>query len=273
MRTLGDRYGTKRWSPVAFVLTCALAPGWGIAEEPEPAPDWAKNLGLFIFGGPASAGVNVRLNGRNVANVADGSGSSTHGILDALESGVNELVVEFLANDTPAAGRDRLTVSLATSRLKEDGKRTLDESIAETSLPAIPAASACTETFRFWAGPPPETTEELQKRYFVRVHGPPVGYLVTILINGSPVYTTTRGERFFEVTSFIVKGKNWVEFEAVPGCFGDGITAEGRFSILLAAGRMGEDEFEWEGQALGEFDLVRQKNPRSFTRRQNFRAR
>jgi len=258
---------------IALFLVCVLAPSIGAAEGGDKASDWATELGLFVFGGPASANVSVRLNGQMVAEIPEASGAATHEISGALETGINEFIVEFLGNDAPERDRKRLTVSLATSQLGQDGKRKLDESVAETSLPARPSATACTETYRFWAGPPPETTAELKKRYFLAIHGPPVGYLVTILVNDFPVYTTTRGERLVEVTAFIVKGQNRVLFEAVPGCFDGEIRAEGELGIFIAAGRMEGDEFRWVGQTLGEFDLRKQKNPEPITRQQNFRAR
>jgi hypothetical protein len=266
---------SRRWNGgwIALVLVVVMVPGLSVPEETVGSPNWAAGLGLFVFGGPASASVDVRVNGQTVAEIAQGSGGGTHEIEDALQAGVNEFAVEFHSSDAPQEDARRLTVSLATSQIKEDGKRRLDESVAETSLPPQPPASTCTETYRFWAGPPPESRDELKKRYFMAIHGPPVGYLVTILLNDSPVYTTTRGERLIEVTAFIVKGQNRILFEAVPDCFDEAVAVEGQLEIFIAAARMDGEDFRWEGGVLGEFDLRQEKNREPLTRRQSFRAR
>jgi len=263
-----------------LILACSLACAPGVAGEWEAkdweeVPDWAATLGLFVFGGPAASPVQIRLNDQTVADIAPGDLGQIYEILEALHSGANELVVEFLVGDAPPDDHARLSVSLATSQVRPDGNRLLGESIAETALPADPPDSACTETFSFWAGPPPPSEGELKKEYFLAVQGPPVGYLVTILINDQPIYTTTRGERFFEVTAFLRKGKNVVTFDAVPGCFPEEVTVSGKLVIVMAAGRMTPDGFHWEGQGqlLGQFDLESRKNPQPLTRRQSFRAR
>ena len=263
---------------ILLVLVCWLAftpaaAGEWDGKNWDEVPDWAATLGLFVFGGPAASAVHLRLNDQTVAEVAPGGSGKIYEILAALKSGANVFVVEFLAADARPEERARLSVSLATSQVQADGNRRLDESIAETALPADPPAASCTETFRFWAGPPPEPAGELKKEYFMAVQGPPVGYLVTIQINDQPIYTTTKGERFFEVTSFIRKGRNTVTFDAVPGCFPEGITASGKLMVVLAAGRMTPEGFNWEGQLLGQFELENSKNLEPFTRRQNFRAR
>jgi hypothetical protein len=268
----------KAPKPTLLALACVLVPlvcaaaGWSPGNLDE-VPDWAATLGLFVFGGPAAAPVRVQLNDSLVAEIASGGQGRTFEVLEALASGPNELSVEFLPAESAGEASGRLTVALATSQRSEDGKRRLDEAIAESSLPEVSGDDACTERFRFWAGPPPEQAEELKKEYFLAVQGPPVGYLVTVSINGHPVYTTTKGERFFEVSPFIHKGKNSVSFDAVPACFHETITASGELVIVIAAGRMTPEGFQWEGQVLGQLELEHRKNPQPFSRRQNFRAR
>jgi len=265
---------------ILLMLACALAAAPGVAGEWdekswEEVPDWAATLGLFVFGGPAAAPVQIRLNDQVVAEVASGGQGQIYEILQALRSGPNEFVVEFLPGDAPPDDRARLSVSLATSEARADGNRRLQEAIAESALPAEPPEAACTETFSFWAGPPPPQEGKLKKQYFLTVQGPPVGYLVTIRINEQSIYTTVMGQRFFEITAFLRPGKNVVTFDAIPSCFPEEITASGKLVIVLAPGRMTETGIQWEraGQLLGQFDLESRKNPQPISRRQSFRAR
>lgn len=257
---------------LAAALTLGLAAGGVAAGTANEVPEWARDLGLFIFGGPPPGVVEIRVNGEFAAEIVEGTPSSVE-VNDMLHVGVNELELEFRPADAaPPAGR-RVDIRIARAERVTAFRNAVKDPIVDVVIPAEPPTAPCRETIRFWAGPPPTPPAALESRYWLVVEGGPVSHRVTVTLNDVPVYAAGSGNRLIEVTRFVRRGKNTVTFEAVPTCLVPSSSPPDPLHVLIAAGRQEVDTVEYEGPPLSAFELPSKRGPEPIKRVQAFRAK
>jgi hypothetical protein len=262
--------------PRAWCLAAALMLGLAaegvVAATADEVPEWARDLGLFVFGGPPPGVVEIRVNGEFAAEVVEGTPSSIE-VNDMLRAGVNELDLEFRPADaSPPAGR-RVDIRIARAERVTAFRNAVKDPLVDVVIPAEPSPGPCRETIRFWAGPPPAPPAALENRYWLVVEGGPVSHRVTVTLNDVPVYAAGSGDRLIEVTRFVRKGKNKVTFEAVPTCLVPQSSPPGPLRVVIAAGRQEVDTVTYDGPPLSAFELPAKRGPEPITRAQAFRAK
>jgi hypothetical protein len=222
---------------LAAALMIGLAAAGVVAETADEVPEWARDLGLFVFGGPPPGVVEIHVNGHLAAEIAEGSPSSIE-MNDLLRAGVNEFELEFRPSDAdPPAGR-RVDIRIATAEQVNAFRNAVKDPLVEIVIPAAPPTAPCQETVRFWAGPPPAPPAALENRYWLVIEGGPVSHRVTVTLNDVPVFAASSGDTMVEITRFVKKGKNAVSFEAVPTCLVPRSGPSGPLHVLIAAGRL-----------------------------------
>lgn len=203
-----------------FVHVLALAAvliGASVSHAAELDPEFGKNFVLSVMGGPPPSDVEVHLNGE-WATTIDADSRGFHEIAELLRPGWNELKLSLGEAAEPRQGRD-LRVEVFPVERDERSVTVTGSSLAKLTIPQglVPAAK-CTETVRFHLGPRPAPKAELKNLWYLLVDGPPGQLLVTVSVNGQPVWTGTHGNAWVDVTSELIKGKNTVTFEGRPSC-------------------------------------------------------
>jgi hypothetical protein len=207
----------------------------------------------------------------NDHEVALAEASSRVDVATWLRAGVNGLEIAYGAAD-PSVEPRRTTISLATFA-KEGNRNVIGDTIVEAVVPTGPAASDCTDTFRFWLGPPPAAPAGLSRGYWLFVNGPPIGYRVEVLVRDTPVRTVASGEVLMELTPWLAAGKNEIRYHAEPTCAGEAVPDPSPLEFTLVPGRMGPEGFEAEGPALGTDAIAAPRQPAAFERVRTLRAR
>lgn len=235
------------------LLLCFVLAVSGVGSAGPSLPDWALDVALFVNGGPPARPIDVRLNGRPVGTI-DAFAPTRLEVAEHLVPGPN--TVEFTVNHDaePSAEAKRTAISLAYFTRRGD-TYVLRDTIAEVSFVTTPD-SPCTETFVFWAGPAPTRERKLRKSYLLFINGPPIGYRIVTRINGTPIHTAVTGDEVVELTTWLDRGKNIVEFFAEPSCLLESAAATaGKLKFLLAGGFDREGEFEFDRAPLGTVDM------------------
>jgi hypothetical protein len=257
---------------LAAVLMIGLGATGGVAETADEVPDWARDLELFVFGGPPPGVVKIQVNGEFAAEIVEGSPSSI-GMNHLLRAGVNEFELEFRPSDVdPPAGR-QVDIRIARAERVSAFRNAVKDPLVEVVIPAAPPTAPCRETVRFWAGPPPAPPAALESRYWLVIEGGPVSLRVTVTLNDVPVFAASSGNTMVEITRFVRKGKNSVTFEAVPTCLVPRSGPSGPLHVLIAAGRLEVDTVTYEGPPLSAFELPAKRDPKPITRARAFRAK
>lgn len=213
----------------------------------EEIPEWASSLQLAVRGGPAGADIDVRVNGEFVTRIMSGEHPMFQDVADLLRPGENRLEVVLVPAEDARSSPQPVTVAIVPVVVSASRISSNEAPLAEIVVPKN-AAAGCAEHSLFWAGPEPTADPTLKETYFVFAVGPPAKVRVTTFVNGRPVYDGSSGDRWLEVTRFVVKGKNEVRFESRPTC------------LVLPTGREGFLSFS-VGPATVEEDLVRQTGP------------
>jgi hypothetical protein len=262
---------SARWC-LGATLILGLAAGGGLARSDDEVPEWARDLGLFIFGGPPAGVVEIEVNGEPAAEVVKGVPPAIE-VNGLLRPGVNELELEFRPSESAPPAGARVRVRIARAERVTSNRNAIKDPLVEVVVPAAPPAAPCRETVRFWAGPPPAPPAALKNRYWLVFSGPPVSHRVTVLLNDVPVFAASSGDVMIEVTRFVKKGKNAVTFEAVPTCLVPRSSRPGPLQVFIASGQPGLDTVALDSPPLSAFDLPAKRNPKPFTRAQTFRAK
>ncbi len=256
---------------VTSLIALGLEAAAAAPMEPAAPPRSVEALVLLAHGGPPTADVEVEINDEFAMSIVDEPPLFTP-IGDLLVLGLNTLHVTL--KQPESLRPNSRTLELAVTRTEETsrGQSTVGEPLAELKIPAH-GASGCEDTLRFWVGPPPNPPPVLKNRYWVFVTGPPVGLRVATIVNGTVVHDATSGNRFLEITPFVVKGKNTVELESRPTCLVEDTARQDPLSIGIGAAKVDGDRIEQTEplQVLVDF-APRRQAPQPETVKRAFRA-
>lgn len=252
---------------VAAAVTLAAC---GSALAAEPA-DWAENLRLTVFGGPAVGLVEITLNGEFVAEF-DTDPAVVTDVSDLIRQGENEVQIKLTAAE-PAAGARDTTITIGPVNEVGRSRMQMGRPLAEIELPGqVPAGFECTEAIRFWAGPVSEPIP-LKERYWLVVDGPPARHRVAVKVNGHTVFDIAGGTFFFDITEHVVKGKNTVEYIARRTCFELPTGRTGNLEIFVATGTENVDIVEMTSEPMALFSLNPESKKEEVSRELSFRGR
>ncbi|MDX1388572.1 MAG: hypothetical protein R3344_05255, partial [Acidobacteriota bacterium] len=203
---------------LALVSLAILVGSPVAAQDAADVPVWAEGVQLVMFGGPAPGDLEILLNGEFVIEVTDVPGTMAE-IADLMQAGPNVLEVRMRPPEVERVATNRLRIQVAPVTQLSSRQQRMEQPLVEIEIPAELERGVleCAQTATFWAGPVPEK-QELKNDYYVIVEGPPIHHWVTMSVNGRPVHGTSGGRMFFEISDFVIKGKNEVVFDFVPTC-------------------------------------------------------
>ena len=260
------RHAIRAALPFACLLLIAPA-SW--AQDGE-VPSWADDLHLVMFGGPPAGHVEVQLNGEFVAEFVEGA-PPTAEIADLLEPGVNELTVSVTPDEGASSHPGPLRIAVSGIEKVSAYQSQALPPLAQIEVPPT-LDGECAQTSRFWAGPTEARTEELKKRYWLVVDGPPANHWFTVYLNDVPVYGANSGDTFVEVTDHVKKGKNAVRFEGVKSCMHRETDQGDIFRIGIVLGSQEYDRVNVEGAPLAMFEYDPRTKKDEVSRKQSFRG-
>ena len=245
-----------------------------VAEEPDGEfAAWAENVNLVLFGGPPPGDLEILINGEFVAEVTDAPLPLAE-IADLLKPGVNVLEVRMTTPAEPRGPANRMKIQVAPIRKLSSTQRQSGQPLAEIEVPPELDSGKldCSQATKFWAGPS-ATSAELKDDYYLVLNGPPIHHWATVEINGTPVYGANVGNAMFEITDFVVKGKNELILKFVPSCMNRPSGRKDDFQVVVATGELEVDVVQL-GQPLVLLTHSRDKKQgQEFQRKASFRAR
>jgi hypothetical protein len=203
----------SRW----LILFCAPGVLGASAAPPEAPPTSMK---LLVLGGPVPVDVEVLVNDRPVATAGDGTPLALS--LDPfVVPGANRIRLVAKALASPRAGQKDLRLRVAFVLSQTDDWATIENVAFDARIPKdapLAGLATCVEESWFEAGPPPEL-DPARPTFGLIVTGAQGRHRVAVKLNGHVVLNAMSGYRSADLTPFLVKGENVVEFEGGRVCF------------------------------------------------------
>ena len=207
---------TRLWIP----LLLSFAGGVHcLANEVTETPAWAENIHLTVFGGLAKGDIEISLNGEFAAEIqGDPSGFTPIG--DMLVAGINTMKIRLRPAETPRENFGAVRIQISPVVNVGHRQRQTQNPIVSVTVPKELRGGGfgCTQVATFWAGPPPSQEEPAKARHWLLVQGAPSTHWFTVFVNGAPVFSGPSGDSFYEISDFVMRGKNEVLYSASPTC-------------------------------------------------------
>ena len=174
---------------------------------------------MIAFGGPAPGDIEVLINGEFAVEFGSDPTAATP-IDDMVVAGNNMLEIRMAAPEEPRGRTRHLQLHVAEIVQTSAHQRETQQPLVQVNVPDKLRSSGteCIQTAPFWAGPPPAREAAPKESYWLIIQGAPSTHWFTVSINGVPVFNGYSGDTFFEVTDFVIRGKNEVVYSATPTC-------------------------------------------------------
>ena len=262
-------------SIVLSALGIALVLGGALLDGPvaQPAPPASKPaMQLVVTGGPVPVDVEVMINDQFVATVGSGEEPLMQEIDDVLKPGENTVRLVARKAEDGRSGEENLRIWISPVTQRSSRRSIIEQPLFSAEVPAeATLAAECTETGRFSVGAPPKAAA-LKNQYWMFVMGPPTNHRVNVQVNGWTVTSLSRGHSMFDLTPYVVPGKNSVTFEGTRACFKPASGEEGPLRFEIGPAEKDHDVVEMKSVALVGFDLSVSDKRETFTKKSTFRA-
>lgn len=255
---------------VLFLLAHSLAVG---GEAPSATRAWAENLHLMALGGPAPGDLEVLVNGEFAVELGASPGGSIP-VGDMLVVGINTLELRMREPEEPRGRTARLQIQVApmvetSAYHRESGKPLVAVDVPEKLRGA---GADCVQPVSFWAGPPPQRDVEPADRHWLLMQGAPSTHWFTVSVNGVPVYSGSSGDTFFEISDFVIVGRNEVLYSASPTCLSPPTGRNESFEFSISTGEVEVDTVRF-GQPMAMLAFAPDVKKPAFEKSRAFRGR
>lgn len=252
-------------------FSVALSPS-ARAEDSE-TPAWAEDLHLIVLGGPASGDIEVLVNGEFAVELGENPTVATQ-IGDMLINGTNTLEIRMRAPEDPRSRTGRMEIQVAEVIKTSVRQREIQRPLVNVEVPTElrDGGTECVQAVSFWAGPPPQRDAEPKDRHWLIVQGAPSTHWVTVSINGAPVFSGCFGDTFFDITDFVIRGKNEVLYSAAPTCMSRPTGRRDSLEFSISTGEVEIDTVQF-GSPMATFVFSPREGKPAFEKTRVFRGR